>query len=225
MESSRKKLLIFTDLEGTILRESDGLYDPKQFTEFIARIDQLQKVTGQVAKLHIVSPMTVDMMKNAVDKIDHDIYRYNSIHRDENDIYVGFVAGATVSPEISPDECYLVDQRFMPMPKEVNTISTGATYGKEHYVKLWIDTLKNRNQLGSIIYCGNGRNDISAMRLVKGLKEGYIICPKNSKTELRRISNFVSNQEDLLGITEGLDFVIQQMKTKNEKDKNEDLER
>lgn len=36
-----KTILIFSDLEGTILREEDGQYDENEMQEFIAQVDKM----------------------------------------------------------------------------------------------------------------------------------------------------------------------------------------
>ncbi len=42
----RKIILLFLDLEGTILREEDGLYDDEEMYHFLEQIDKLQKNTN-----------------------------------------------------------------------------------------------------------------------------------------------------------------------------------
>ena len=219
---SIKRLLLFTDLEGTLLRESDGKYDSEQMYNFLSRIDKLQRITGYSVNLHIVSPMMADTMKRVIDRIDGDIRNYNKIHRQPEVDTISLISGATVSPEHKADECYAIDQRLMPMPKEIARI-TDASYGKEHYVRMWTEAYENKDILGMIIYCGNGRNDIPAMKYVKNEKKGFIICPKNSKTEIRSFSNYVSDKTDIIGVTEGLDYIIDKISQKGENSKQEDI--
>ena len=72
------------------------------------------------------------------------------------------------------------------------------------------------------IYAGNGRNDILAMKRIKANPRGFVICPENSRTEVKKISNFVSGQKDIKGITEGLkkinEAVLARKESKNPTD-------
>lgn len=148
---SKNNILIFTDLEGTLLRESDGAYDEEEMYKFISAINELQKELDQKAYIHIVSPMTTKMMKKLIDKIDKSISRYNLLHKDEGTVLVRPIGGATVSPETKFEDCIAIDERFIPMPKGTTNISS-ASYGKEEYVKLWVETVKRRGKLGTTLY-------------------------------------------------------------------------
>ena len=219
----RKKLIIFSDLEGTLLREEDGQYDEHEMYGFLSQISKLQAKTGFVAEIHIVSPMTIDMMKKVIDKFDKTILRYNSIHRAEGKAPISYITGATASPESKAEECYRVDDRIMPLPKAFHSLASGASYGKEHYVRTWLETLGDK--VGMVIYCGNGRNDIPAMKLVRSLPNGFIVCPKNSKTEIRNIASFITDEEDLPGITEGLSEILSRISKKEAASKDDDIEK
>lgn len=213
-----KSILLFTDLEGTLLRESDGQYDEAEMSKFLLMIDKLQKETGMMVDIHIVSPMLPEMMKRILDRIDKSIYNFNSsAHR------VSAICGATASPETKPDECYLIDKRIMPLPKSYSSI-TDATYGKLNYVKEWINAMQLKERFGMAIYCGNGRNDIEAMKFIKAQAKGYVVCPKNSRTEIKGFADYLSTEEDLPGVTEGIDDIIKKI-TKKEKKVEDDLEK
>ncbi len=212
-----KSIILFTDLEGTILRESDGQYDEDEMYQFLLMIDKLQKVSGMTVDIHIVSPMLPEMMKRILDKIDKSVRNFNSSeHR------VSTICGATASPESKPDECYLVDKRIMPLPKGYSSV-TDASFGKLHYVKEWINAMQLKERYGIAIYCGNGRNDIAAMKFIRGQK-GYVVCPKNSRTEIRGFADHLSQEEDLPGITEGIEYVIGRISSR-EKTAEDDLEK
>lgn len=214
-----KRLMLFTDLEGTILRESDGKYDEEEMVQFLSKIEELQKLTGMLVDIHIVSPMLPDMMKRIIDRLDKSIFEYNSKHQHS----ICVIAGATASPESKAEECYLVDKRIMPLPKGVASI-TDASFGKKHYVREWYNAMRDKDRFGMAIYCGNGRNDVGAMRFIKEQKLGYIVCPKNSRTEIRGLVDHLSTKEDLPGITEGIEYVIKELKErkKGDKEKNDD---
>ena len=49
------------------------------------------------------------------------------------------------------------------------------------------------------------------MKTVKRTGVGYVVCPKNSRTEVKNIANFVSEKEDLQGITECLESLNKQL--------------
>jgi len=62
-ENMRKKILMFFDLEGTILRESDGQYDNEAMYNFLAQISRLQELTDAEVNLHLVSPVYQKQME------------------------------------------------------------------------------------------------------------------------------------------------------------------
>ena len=57
------------------------------------------------------------------------------------------------------------------------------------------------------IYCGNGRNDLDAMKYIKNRKDGFVVCPRNSRQQAKAIATFVSERTDLFGVSEGLENI------------------
>lgn len=219
----QKKLIIFADLEGTLLRDSDKQYDEREMYGFLSKVSKLQQKANLIAEIHLVSPMILEVMKGVMDRMDKTIRRYNSIHQAEGKQEIPYITGATASPEVSEEDCYLVDDRILPLPKRYTAVADSSAVEKEHYVKSWLEALTDR--VGMVIYCGNDMNDLFAMKYVKGLFNGYSICPDNSKDEIKANSNFVGKQNDLLGITEGLEYVLERISKRETPTKADDFEK
>ena len=80
--NKNKKILLFSDLEGTILKEEYGDYNKEDMYEFLAQIDRLQQLTGASVNIHLVSPIYRKQMENIIEQIDRDIMRYNMLHQE-----------------------------------------------------------------------------------------------------------------------------------------------
>ncbi len=91
--------------------------------------------------------------------------------------------------------------RIIPLNYDYD-IRNAALYGTEkyNYVEGCIQSYMRRGPILSI-YMGNGRNDIKSMKRVKE-KGGYVICPSNSRRDVKAIANYVSDKEDLESLTE-----------------------
>lgn len=215
-----KIILLFSDLEGTILRESDGQYDDADMYEFLKQIDELQTITGASVKLHLVSPVSQKIMQQILDKIDRNINSYNKINRSHKDIAEIECAGAYTDDKMISEE--FLGDRIIPLKKPVSIqLFDTARYGKADYVNNWIETYNDSHskELAMCIYCGNGRNDISAMSMVNATK-GYVVCPKNSRTKAKEIAFHVSNMTDLRGITDGIESINNELLKGNNQEDN-----
>lgn len=200
-----KKILLFSDLEGTILREIDGKYDKEAMYNFLAQIDRLQQLADAEVHIHLVSPVYRKQMEEIMDRIDDDIVRYNMLHPDHDRIPM--IECGSFTPDRGMYEQEFTGDKAMPlkMPIDSRQFDT-SRYGKAHYVETWCDMYKSRGELLMPIYCGNGQNDLSAMDCVKKEK-GLIVCPSNSRTLAKQKAHFVSNETDLRGITEGIENI------------------
>lgn len=200
--NKNKKILLFSDLEGTILKEEYGDYNKEDMYEFLAQIDRLQQLTGASVNIHLVSPIYRKQMEAMIDKIDRDIIKYNMQHQQHDRI--PFIESGTFTPEKGIYEYEFDGDKAMPlkMPIKSDEFDT-SRYGKANYVRTWCDMYKDRGDMMFAIYCGNGQNDLSAMKLVKEQK-GFVVCPVNSRTAAKQKADFVSGKTDLLGIAEGL---------------------
>ena len=200
-----KIILLFSDLEGTILRELDGKYSDEDMYMFLQQLDELQNLTNARVKLHLVSPVYKDQMEKIVEQIDKNIYSYNNIHKQFNRINTIECAAAYPEDDLIGDE--FTNSKVIPLKKPVSSKEYDtAKFGKSNYVKKWID-LYNEDKAKNLImtiYCGNGRNDLDAMNYIKDRCKGIVICPKNSRTQAKGIASFVSEKTDLLGITDGI---------------------
>lgn len=187
------KILIFTDLEGTLLREEDGQYDEEEMFRFLSQISRLEKLEDATAEMHIVSPMYEDQMQRVLKRLDETFKAYNK-RTGEN---VSCVESAIAFPWEGADLGYRNNQDRITLMKFKNPISYGTE--KANYVEGFIDAYRNAKRF---IYMGNGRNDILAMRKIRE-HNGVVICPSNCVAEAKALANYKSDKEDLSGITEG----------------------
>ena len=58
----------------------------------------------------------------------------------------------------------------------------------------------------------------------KGMKNGFVICPSNSDSEVKRIASYISTKAQAEGIKDGIDFINTQIKNRN-KTQPEETER
>ena len=199
----QKTILLFSDLEGTILREEDSKINPEAMYNFLSQIDKMQKLTGASVNIHLVSPVYREQMEDVMDKIDKSIANYNIEHRKSNILRVQ--AGAAYPDSMIGDE--FLGDRIVPLKRPINSRDFDtARYGKSYYVRTWCDMYKDNEYKNLImaIYCGNGRNDLDAMKYIRNRKDGFVVCPQNSRQQAKAIANFVSKKTDLFGISEGI---------------------
>lgn len=213
----RKVILLFSDLEGTILREEDGKYDDSAMYEFLKQIDTLQQLTKGEVHLHLVSPVYKHQMEEIMGRIDKNIASYNHISDSKNPI-LPIECGAAYLEDGMISEEFLGDRIFaLKKPVDKGNFDM-ARYGKAKYVRTWCETYKDSfgKELFMAIYCGNGRNDLDAMGYVKDQEHGLVVCPKNSRTEVKEKASYVSEKTDLPGITDGMAEINKQIKKKVE---------
>lgn len=53
----KKVILLFSDLEGTILNEKEGRYAEEDMYGFLEQIERMQSITGAEVHIHLVSPV------------------------------------------------------------------------------------------------------------------------------------------------------------------------
>lgn len=219
----RKTILLFSDLEGTILRESDGDYSNEEMNEFLSQIDKLQDLTEARVHIHIVSPVYQEQMENMMDKIDRNIIRYNMAHRESREILE--IEGGAAYPETKMMSTEFLGDRitFLRKPINVNDFDT-AQHGKEHYVRQWCRAYEEseRDELIMAIYCGNGRNDIRAVNYINSLRKGFAVCPQNTRRELKERAFYVSDKCDLAGIAEGIQRINEEIEKRKANLENPD---
>ena len=201
-----KNILLFLDLEGTILRETDGDYDQEAMYQFLGELDILQSLTDANVNIHLVSPVYKKQMEDIIKRIDRDIDRYNKLHSEHEDIPEIECGSFTPDIGMSLEELFGDKTIALKMPKDSRQIDT-SIYGKANYVKQWCEMYQERKKLFMTIYGGNGINDLSAMSYVKEQKSGFVICPSNSRPQAQSKADFVSERRNLLGIIEGIQYI------------------
>lgn len=206
--NKQKIILLFSDLEGTILRELDGQYSDEDMNAFLSQIDELQKLTEAEVHLHLVSPVYIKQMEQIMRKIDGNIAKYNLTNKVKK--YIPPIESAAAYPETEMLAEDFLGDRIVALKKPINEMDFDtAQHGKQHYVRLWCETYNEsqRKELLMAIYCGNGRNDLTAMNYVNKQKQGFVVCPQNSRREAKAKAFHVSEKTDLLGITEGIEKI------------------
>ena len=220
---SEKIILIYSDLEGTILREEDGKFDEGEMHEFLAQIDRLQQQTNARVQIHLVSPIDETFMNMILKEMDREIRRYNQHITDPHQILVQGIESAAAYPmeDFSgmtfQGANYIgrIDKRIMQLEKPNDKKDANpAGFGKEKYVKGMTEYIKENpyQEILMSIYCGNGMNDLLAMNYIRAQKSGIIICPKNSRQKVKEMAHHVSEEEDLPGITDGIKWVNEQIR-------------
>lgn len=210
-----KIILLYSDLEGTILRESDRKYDDTDMYKLLGELSKLQELMDAKVKMHIVSPVSQDQMTEILDQLDRNFMRFNRLHS-EKIKKLDFIEGAGASAKedfmMGSQEDFAskrflrkMDSRIEPLKKSgKESDDNPAGYGKYNYVLNWTKMSQERYDVKMVIYCGNGRNDLAAMDYVNATKGGFIICPQNTRREAKAKTSLVGTKNDLQGIIEGL---------------------
>ena len=195
---NNKVVLMFCDLEGTLLNEKNGTLDGRKLSRFLDQINKIQQTTKSTVHLHLLSPIPLKMMEKVLDKLDTYIAKYNH----ENRTFIRDIQGATASYPYGISESESTYDIIAPFPEraENNSYDVGAE-GKLAYVRKWI---RGINNLDFCIYAGNGRNDFKAIEFIRRNSKGYSICPNNSRREVKYSVDFTSSSPDIDGIIDGL---------------------
>lgn len=224
-------IMLYSDFEGTILRESDGNYDDMEMYNFLKQLSKLQELTGAKVKMHIVSPISKNDMSKKLERLDKNFMNFNRLQKDSL-AKLNLIEGAAASPSEEffrkgeadfLHEVYMrrVDSRIVDLKKPTDQNSKNpAAFGKANYVRSWTELMKTTNNVKMVIYCGNGRNDLDAMSYVTRQKGGFVICPKNSRHEAKAMAQCVSEKTDLPGITDGIAKINRMLEQKSDPGKN-----
>lgn len=200
----KKVILLFSDLEGTILNDEEGRYAEEDMYGLLEQIERMQSITGAEVHIHLVSPVFEKQMEKIIDDIDTNIIRYNIKNKEKTRIKE--IEGGTCTPEIGVSSSYKkFNNKVVPFKPPIKCKDADVSlYGKESYVMNWCEYYSEKGRLKTAIYCGNGRNDSLAMKYVKKKANGFVVCPVNSKDEAKNQADFISEKADLKGITEGI---------------------
>ena len=91
MEKSRI-IMLFLDLEGTIIEEEQEQLKEQDFNNLLASLNELQKLRNASISMHIVSPVHTKFMEEILDRLDTLIVRYN-IQNNTNKLRVSYHIG------------------------------------------------------------------------------------------------------------------------------------
>lgn len=209
-----KIILVYSDLEGTILKESNRTFEDLEMYNFLKQLSRLQELMDAKVRMHIVSPISQNEMTEILKNLDASFFNFNKIQKEpiqKLKLIEGAAASAKDEFMSGPkkEETFnrfikRMDQRIVDLKRPSNPNDDNpAGYGKLNYVRSWTAMSEEQYDVKMIIYCGNGRNDLASMDYVNTKKGGFVICPKNSRHEAQAKTKFVGKKTDLPGITEG----------------------
>lgn len=209
------KTIIFSDLEGTILREKDRSYSDEDMFNFLKTLNLFNTLTESSPQIHLVSPISGTSMNKYINKIDKNIRSFNKITNSHlSYIYSAFCANNYDGTVRLPSNIITTKA---PTP---NNYQSWKSIYVQDVCKSTID--QHPDDVLDFIYFGNGRNDLRAMEIVQKF-DGKAICPQNSRTAIKAIADFVGNSADLRGITDGLNQYIKTLQPP-EPNVNENIE-
>ena len=67
----KKVIMLFLDLEGTIIGEENGNISEERIDVLLNSINNLEKATNKKVNIHIVSPVSIKSMEIIIDDIDN----------------------------------------------------------------------------------------------------------------------------------------------------------
>ena len=201
--------VVFSDLEGTLLTEETGSFDPNKFQSLISNMHSLLTETSTELKFVIVSPIESRLMQPILEDLNSEFHKFNKTNGTRYQI--DFAA------------CYNDATDMDRLPNNVLPILS-ANVGKERVVNYLTDSLEYRFNILNTLYMGNGRNDIASINFLKNKyrKNAYAICPENSKSWLRANPYIYHGRgTDLDGLNDGFNqLLIDLKKRKSEQDPN-----
>lgn len=207
----KKKILMFLDLEGTLIEEELGNLNEDKINGVLDSLSRLEEITNSEVNIHIVSPVFMKTMEEVLDKLDRLIIRYNRA----NGKNLKEVQSAVAYPDIHYiDDNFLYD-RIIPM-KIVSTLEASEQdrNGKFDYTRNWVESMQDK--ISFCIYGGNGYNDTKAMEYIKRNK-GFVICPENSGDGVKKIADHISDKHAADGIKDGIDFINKQIEMRKQR--------
>lgn len=202
-----KNILLFSDLEGTLLGDSDLKYDDEAMYNFLLQIANLEKLTGAKVHIHLVSPVYAEDMKEVMNRINISIRNFNMLHPELDSLSSIECGGAYPNDNTVGGD--FLDKNIIALKKSLAGTLDNGRYGKSHYVRSWHDIYSESETKDLImeIYCGNGSNDLAAMEFISSQKNGFSICPQNAAECAKKAAFYVSQYSSLAGITDGLKMI------------------
>ena len=196
-EDGKKDIsVVFSDLEGTLLREEDGDFDPQQFQSLIGKIHTFLSQTSTELKFVIVSPIESKYMVPLLDKLDDEFHAFNKEHNTRYKIDVA--------------ACYKESDTMDNLPNNILPILDDRA-GKKRVVDYLTDSLGYRFNIMNTIYMGNGRNDVDSIDFLRSKYKdhAFTICPQNSRNKLKaNPKNYIGEETDLSGLNNGFDKLL-----------------
>lgn len=209
MPRERKRIIFFSDLEGTLISE-DGRFNDEDFFKFISETSKLAQITKADVQLVIASPMGPKYMTMILREMDRRIrtaernigtegYSVDIVH-----------AAADFNDCINDDLSEKYDSRIDPLTTTPGCRASVDNDSKARFVKSVLQAKQAYPDRRPImyIYSGNGRNDTSAMNIINQLSNGITICPANTLfPETKRAAKINSQFNEARGVAEGIRMI------------------
>ena len=82
--NNNKVILMFCDLEGTLLNEKNGTLDARKLFRFFDQINKIQQTTKSTVYMHLLSPIPLDIMEKVLDKLDTGNKKIKTVDKIKN---------------------------------------------------------------------------------------------------------------------------------------------
>ncbi len=220
-----KVILLFTALDGTILREEDKRYSKGMMYKVLEQINKMQMITHARVRWYLVSPKDEFVVSYLMNEIDKNIFEYNKILcMVQYGSMINKVQGAlaTQLEDLKTRKYKKIDKRVFAFRK--NSSSDPAGKGNLKYVKQWImmtDDERAGSEVYKIIYAGSSLYEMPTMEYIKKEKHGYVIVPDNAEYKVKKRGTTVTQYPDLQGVAAGLERINKQFEKELKKESKE----
>ena len=72
-----KIILLYSDLEGTILNESSRTFEDIEMYNFLKQLSRLQELMNAKVRMHIISPISQNEMTEILRNLDTSFFNFN----------------------------------------------------------------------------------------------------------------------------------------------------
>lgn len=205
--NKRKKIIFFSDLEGTLIGEN-GKIDCENFYNFGVQLKSLADAFQADIDIIVLSPMGPNFMTPILRDMDNSLSLVEKRTKD-NKNSVKIVAAAADFNDIDSTSIKRIDRRIDYL--NIGTRQRGFSLNpdmKLHYINNYLN--ENNNNAIFYIYAGNGDNDYTAMKKINTLKNGITVCPTNSTEKVKSIAKKTSTLIGVVGVKDCIQQVIRE---------------
>ena len=88
-----------------------------------------------------------------------------------------------------------------------------CVFSKDTFMEDTIHNYESKYNICAVLYAGNDTNDIPAFEYLKTLSCNSLpnlgIAPKNANSRVKLLADYVSNENNIYGVIDGLDYFIE----------------